>query len=140
MDIVNLYAGMIALSVQTIIANTNNSQLSYIGFAGSKTEAESLKKMFDNILSGEPAVIIDKGIKDRNNGSAPWELSTQNVGQNYIVGDILDNIRTFTNMFLTEIGVENANTDKKERLIVAEVESNNEETTSMASMWLEEMQ
>ena len=39
----------------------------------------------------------------------------------------------------TQIGVPNANTDKKERLITDEVESNNVETRLLGDLWLEEL-
>ena len=43
-------------------------------------------------------------------------------------------------MFDTEIGIPNANTDKRERLITDEVNANNVETYSKCSMWLENLQ
>ena len=42
-------------------------------------------------------------------------------------------------MFCTEIGIPNANTDKKERLITDEVNANNVETSTRCEMWLEEI-
>jgi len=139
MDIVNYYAGMMALSSETASINLLNSKLSYVFAAESKTVAKSFKKMYDKIASGEPAVVIDKSLF-KTDGSKAWEAFNQNVGQNYIVGEILSDLRKWENMFNTDIGIANANTDKKERLVVAEVEANNEETTSKASLWLEQMQ
>ena len=43
-------------------------------------------------------------------------------------------------MFDTEIGIPNANTDKRERLIQDEVNANNIETYSKCAMWLENLQ
>ena len=40
-------------------------------------------------------------------------------------------------MFDTEIGIPNANTDKRERLVTDEVNANNVETASRCEMWLE---
>jgi hypothetical protein len=139
MDIVNYYAAMMALSAETASTNLLNSKLSYVFAAENKAAAESFKKMFDNIASGEPAVVMDKSLF-KADGSRAWEAFNQNVGQNYIVGEILTDLRKWENMFNTDIGIANANTDKKERLVVAEVEANNEETTSKASLWLEQMQ
>ena len=42
-------------------------------------------------------------------------------------------------MFSTAIGIPNANTDKKERLITDEVNANNEETESLCELWLEQL-
>ena len=42
--------------------------------------------------------------------------------------------------FLTAIGVPNANTDKRERLITSEVESNNVETRTKIELWKESIE
>lgn len=139
MDMVNYYAAMMALSAETASTNLLNSKLSYVFAASNKQAAESFKKLYDNIASGEPAIVLDKSLFNAD-GSKAWEAFNQNVGQNYIVGEILTDLRKWENMFNTDIGIANANTDKKERLVVAEVEANNDETTSKASLWLEQMQ
>ena len=43
--------------------------------------------------------------------------------------------RRIMNEFLTRIGINNANMDKKERMITSEVESNTEETDAGISHW-----
>ena len=43
--------------------------------------------------------------------------------------------RTIVNNFLTEIGIKNANTMKKERLISDEVNENNEEISANINIW-----
>ena len=40
-------------------------------------------------------------------------------------------------MYDTEIGIPNANTDKRERLISSEVNANNVETATRCELWLE---
>lgn len=139
MDMVNYYAGMMALSTETATTNLLNSKLSYVFMADNKASAETFKKLFDQIASGEPATVVDKKLTNAD-GSKNWELFNQDVGKNYIVGEILSDLRKWENMFNTDIGIANANTDKRERLITAEVESNNQETTCKASLWLEQLQ
>lgn len=102
MDIVNYYASMMALSAETASTNLLNSKLSYVFAAENKATAESFKKMFDNIASGEPAVVMDKSLF-KADGSRSWEAFNQNVGQNYIVGEILTDLRKWENMFNTDI-------------------------------------
>jgi hypothetical protein len=48
-------------------------------------------------------------------------------------------MRKIEAMFDTEIGIPNANTDKRERLVTDEVNSNNAETASKAELWLDEL-
>lgn len=136
MDLVSYYADMMALCAETSGVNLLNSKLSYVFAAEDKAAAETFKKLFDNIASGQPATVIDKKLF-RNDGTPSWQPFTQNVGQNYIVGDILTDMRKIENMFNTAIGIPNANTDKKERLITNEVEANNNETQSLCELWLE---
>jgi hypothetical protein len=138
MDIVNYYADMMALCAETAGVNLLNSKLSYVFTAEDKAGAESLKKLYDKISSGEPAVVQDKKLL-KSDGSPAWQAFQQNVGQNYIVGDILTDMRKIENMYNTAIGIPNANTDKKERLLTDEVNANNEETQSLCELWLEQL-
>ena len=136
MDIVNFYGDMMALCAQTAGVNILNSKLSYVLFAKNKSSAESVKKLFDKIASGEPAAVIDKDLFAQD-GSKLWDMFNQNVGQNYIAGNVLADMRKWETMFDTEIGIPNANTDKKERLLTDEVNANNFETMSKCEIWLE---
>ncbi len=136
MDIVGFYGDMLALCAQTAGVNILNSKLSYIFLAKNKASAETFKKLYDRIASGEPASVIDKDLFG-NDGSKTWDMFSQNVGQNYIAGDVLADMRKWETMFDTEIGIPNANTDKKERLLTDEVNANNVETMSKCEIWLE---
>ena len=138
-DLVSFYADMMALSAETAGVNLLNSRLSYIFTAANKQGAETFKKLFDRVASGEPAVVMDKALL-KDDGSPAWQAFDQNVGQNYIVSDILTDMRKFEQMFDNDIGIPNANTDKKERLLTDEVNSNNQETVSKCTLWLEELQ
>ena len=61
----------------------------------------------------------------------------QNVGQNYIVTDVLNDLKTIEDRYNTKIGIPNANTQKRERLITSEVESNDVDTECMVDVWLD---
>ena len=137
-DIVDYYGDLMALTAETIGVNILNSKLSYIFAADSKAMAESFKKLYDQIASGEPASFVDKNLFDED-GKLRVSLLTQDVGKNFIADRLLDALGTIRNKFLTDIGIPNANTDKRERLITGEVEANNFETASKASLWLQTM-
>lgn len=140
LDLVGHYAEQMALASQSVSVNLLNSKLSYVFTAKTKALAESLKKMYDQIASGEPAVVIDSRLKNAADGEETWKSFEQNVGGNYIVTNLLADLRKIEAMFDTEIGIPNANTDKRERLIQDEVNANNIETYSKCSMWLENLQ
>lgn len=139
-DIITYYAELLALCIQTASSNLINSKLSYV-FAtkNAKAGAESLKELYDRIASGEPAVFVDDKLY-KNDGSPSWELFNQNVGANYITNEILADMNKIMNMFNTDIGINNANFEKTERLNIPETVANNDETQSKAQVWLETMQ
>lgn len=139
MDIVNYYADLMAMCAKTAGVNLANSMLSYVFFAKNKQSAESFKKMFDQLQSGNLMAVVDKSLFDDDGGKL-WDSFSQDVGKNYIVSDILADLRKIETMFDTDIGIPNANTDKKERLIVDEVNANNTETESKCALWLENLQ
>ena len=140
LDLVGHYAEQMALASQSVSVNLLNSKLSYVFTAKTKALAESLKKMYDQIASGEPAVVIDSRLKNAADGEETWKAFEQNVGGNYIVTNLLADLRKIEAMFDTEIGIPNANTDKRERLIQDEVNANNIETYSKCAMWLGNLQ
>ena len=90
------------------------------------------------LSDGDPAVVIDKQLLDEQ-GKPVWFPFTQNIKESYVVSDMLSDMRKIEAMFCTDIGIPNANTDKKERLISMEVNANNVETSSRCEMWLEEI-
>lgn len=136
MDIVSYYANMLALCVEAAQINLLNSHVAYVFAAPSKTKAESYKKLYDSIAKGNPAVFADSSLFDEQ-GRLMVQMMTQNVGQNYIVDKLLNDMQHIRKQFLTDIGIPNANTEKRERMIVDEANANNFETEAKASLWLE---
>lgn len=132
-DIIDFYGDMLALCAASTSTNILNTRLAYVFMAKDKTAAESFKKMFDMIESGDPAVVIDKKLMN-DDGSPAWQSFSQNIGQNFIAPQILECMETIEDKFDQTIGIPNANTDKRERLIKAEVESNNIDTRILADV------
>lgn len=135
-DIVEYYADLMALTSETIAVNLINSKFSYVFVAEDKTSAESLKKLYDQIASGEPAAFADKKLFT-DDGSPSWTLFSQNLKQNYIAGDLLEDLAKIDSRFNTEIGIPNVNIAKASGVGAAEVMANNVDTQSKAELWLE---
>lgn len=140
MDLVSYYADLMALVWETAAINIMNSKLSYVFFAENQAQAEAMKKMYDNIAAGNPAAFVGSKQFKRADGTNNWEMFTANPGGNYIAGDLLIDLRKIEQMFLNEIGYPTANTEKRERLLTAEVNVKNAETSYRAEMWLESLQ
>ena len=138
-DIVQLYGDMMAVTMESFGVNAINSKFSYVFMADNKTMAESMKKLYDQVASGQPAAFTDKRLYDAE-GNPRWNLFMNNLKQNYIGNDLLETLTQIEHKFNTLIGINNANVEKKERLITDEVNANNQDTKALASVWLEELQ
>ena len=137
-DLVNYYADMLALCAESVGINLVNSHVAHVFPAANKATAESYKKMFDKISSGEPAVVVDKNLFS-DTGEPTWTPFQANLQQEYIADNILSDMRKIEAMFDTDVGIPNANTDKKERLVTDEVNANNVETATRCELWLENL-
>lgn len=122
-NIVTYYATKFAMCDMSINVNLLNTRIAHFIEVESKSQSETVKQAYDKISDGEPLVIVRKDGLTSAGSSALFN----NVQNTFIVNDIQDAKRTLMNEFLTAIGINNANTDKKERVIESEVSSNNEE-------------
>lgn len=139
-DIVSVYANRMALADRTAGVNLTNSLLSFVFFARNKAVAESFKKMFDELQAGNPAAILDNKMKREFDGD-PWTMLNQNVGGNFIAPEIQKLLEEYERDFDSYIGLpNNEQKDKKERLIVDEVNANNQASASRAQLWLDTLQ
>ena len=136
MDIVGYYADQLALSAEALGMNMVNVKSGVVFGANDKTQAQSYKKMFDKMQDGDPAVFIDKQLLD-DAGKPNWYPFVQNMKEQYIADSILSDMRKIEAMFDTDIGIPNANTDKKERLVTDEINANNVETATRCELWLD---
>ena len=135
-DIVGYYADQLALASEALGMNMINVKSATVFGAENKAQAESYKKMYDNVSEGDPAVVIGKNLLN-DDGTPAWFPFTQNIKESYVASDILSDMRKIEAMFDTDIGIPNANTDKRERLISDEVNANNVETATRCELWLE---
>ena len=139
LDIVSYFAEQMTLTSEAISSNIINSKLAYVFASESKSAAESFKRLYDNIAAGEPAAFVDKKLF-REDGDPNWMTFANHLRENYIAGDLLQELQKWEYRFDTIVGIPNANTDKRERLIVDEVNANNAETRAVSEIWLETLQ
>lgn len=125
MSLINRYAVLLANIDCSLNVSLYNSRVAHVFEAETDAQVKSLQKMYDDVSKGNPAVFLKKGLKplgaDKDGG---YFLNVKNT---YIGNDLLLTKRSIMNEFLTEIGINNANTDKRERLNSDEVNANNSE-------------
>ena len=138
LDIVDYYAVKMAMISADIESNLTNSKLSYLFTVKNQATANAVKKLYDQILQGNPAVVVDKDLRNED-GSPNWELFQQNLKSNYIVSDLLQDLRKIENDFCCKVGIPTTNSEKRERMGEAEVTRNDIETDSLIAGWLERL-
>jgi hypothetical protein len=127
------FAHQLAACDKCIDQSLMNSGVAAIFSASSKKSAESFRKMYDEISEGNPAVFVDEEL-GLNSGSSR-NLQYTPAKDNYICDLVQIQKRKIIEEFLTAIGVNNANTDKRERLNADEVNSNNDECYIATATW-----
>jgi hypothetical protein len=138
-DVIDYYADKFSQLDTSINMSIINNRFAYVVGARNKAAAETLKKMFDQINSGQPAVFFDRNLmNDPRDKAEPWQfLERQNLKQSYITSDLLADFQTLLNNFDTEIGIPVIPYQKKERMVADEAKSKILDSTSRASVWLE---
>lgn len=113
-----LFAYRMASIQRSIDTNLSVSRYPFIISADQKSEF-SLKKMFEQFDGNTPAIFVDR------NSINPDSVKTIKTDAPLIVRELNDAKREVWNEFLTFAGISNL-TEKRERLISSEANSNNE--------------
>lgn len=129
-DVVTRYATDLAQCDRSIEVNLMNSNVTAFFKAKNKKDADAIKEAYAKATTGEPFVVINKEVMD----DEAIETLLPNMKNNFLVNDLLQARRGILNAFLTEIGIRNANYDKKERLNSQEVNENNDETSAIITV------
>ena len=137
-DVVSTFSDIMALILESMGTNLFNAKLAYVFAADNKAAAESFKAMFSDIASGQPAVVIDKKLFNAE-GEPSWIQFNQNLKQTFLGNDLATFMASVESMFLSFIGIDNVNFEKRERLTNDEVNANNQNTKAVAQVWLEAM-
>ena len=132
--ILQRFSTLLAMCDSALSVNLMNSKVAFIGFVDDQAQASTMKEMYDRISRGEPAVFV------RKNQIAAENFMFANVRQSFIADDVMLLRRKIVNDFLSDIGINNANLDKRERLNEQEVNANNEEVRFNVLNWLDTIQ
>ena len=131
---INRYATLLAMCDSGIAVNLMNTKAAYVFKASSKAQAETIKKMYDDITMGKPAVFVGE------NGALNQEnVYNLPVKDNFVADDLQILKRKIINEFLTNLGINNTNLDKRERLTNDEVNANNDEVLANIQHWYDNL-
>ena len=113
-----LFASRLAEAQRTADINIK-AQRTPVLIPTDKRQEFTLRKMYEEFDGNTPAIFADKNLVE------PDSLKAIKTEAPFIVNDVMDYKREIWNEFLTFLGISNLS-EKKERLITSEADSNNE--------------
>lgn len=126
----NFFAKKLALTSRTMDQNLKMQWTPYI-ITGDKRMLNQFKTFMKKILQGVQTIFTSKGFK----------LEDVNVLQTnapFIADELHGMKQAILRECMTLLGIENANMDKKERLVSDEVNANNQQVIASRNIWLSE--
>lgn len=138
LDIVTYYADLMSLTATALAVTTLNTRVNYVFAANDKNIAQSIKKMYDGLASGEPAVIVDKKLFNDVTNKLNMEVFGENK-QSTIINELITALNAIESMFDRDIGLPVMISPKKERDLKTQVSLNTISSVSKIAMWLEEL-
>lgn len=133
-SLIDIYAEKLATCDGAIDVNLFVTRTPWIFGVQNDKDVNDMKALVNRVMAGAPAVYYKLGRRLNPNEKDLPILKTP-AKENFISLEVQAAKRAIIDEFLTSIGVNNANTDKRERLITSEVEANNEEIQSGVALW-----
>ena len=113
-----LFAERINDVEQTMDINLNSQKTPYVILCDEK-ERLTFKNILNQVQKFKYAIFGSKGLKINN-------IDVLQTKADFLLDKLQDTKNSYMNELLTFLGINNSNTDKKERLLVDEVNSNND--------------
>lgn len=107
-----MFAKRLEVIERTMDLNIEGQKTPYI-LQGTKTQIESLKQTYSELAENVPYIVLDKALN-------PQEAIVSMTTTPFIAGELQVIKRNIWNEAMTFLGIENANSEKKERLVTQE--------------------
>lgn len=122
-EIVLAFAGRLA-TVERVTDTNMNAQKTPVLLVGDEKSILTLKNIYKKYEGHEPVIFGDKNFMSQQT------IASVNTQAPYVIDKLDVHKQNLWNEALTFLGIKNANTDKRERLITAEVDANDQHIQS----------
>lgn len=137
LDICTATAQRLALLDEAEASTNINSKFAFCFATDNKADAETFYSMYDEIMSGKPAVAIRSSLFDDATGRPKWLTFMNDLRANFITPDIQEAKRREFNEFDSFVGIPSTNYVKKAHMTESEIGANNTETQSLSDLMLD---
>lgn len=142
-DIINRYAEHLAELDTTLQMSISNSRFAFIFGAKNKGIAETVKKIYDRLMSGQTLVVYDKAIfndKQDSSDPSPFQfLERKDIKNSYIIDLVLRDIQNCIMEFDSEVGLPTVPYQKKERMVTDEATMKIKDGQARYEAWYENL-
>lgn len=126
----SFYAKKLSLISRTMDQNLTMQWTPYI-ITGDRRMLQQFKVFMKKILQGVQTIFTSKGMKMD-------DINVLQTNAPFIADELHNMKQSILRECMTFLGIENANMDKKERLVADEVNSNNQQVVASRNIWLNE--
>ena len=124
------YAKKLALTSRTMDQNLTMQWTPYI-ITGDRRMLQQFKVFMKKILQGTQTIFTSKGFRTE-------DINILQTNAPFIADELHGMKQAILRECMTFLGIENANMDKKERLVSDEVNANNQQVIASRNIWLRE--
>ena len=124
------YANLLTEIDIAIQTNVLNTKIPVLLLCDEMTK-KSIKEAYRQVQSGMPALAMDKQGFENLTEITRWDFNAP-----YIVDKLQEAKRNIISEFLQEIGINNVETEKRERMLTNEVDANNEVIKNSSDVYL----
>lgn len=126
----NFYAKKLALTSRTMDQNLSMQWTPYI-ITGDKRMLGQFRNFMKKIFQGVRTIFVSKGFRLE-------DVNVLQTNATFIADELHNMKQSILRECMTFLGIENANMDKKERLVSDEVNANNQQVIASRNIWLNE--
>lgn len=132
--LLNRFATRFAMIESGIDVNLLNTKAAWVFDCDGSAQEQTARKIYSDITAGRP-VVFTRVNNSPLNSDGKVGVTMLDVNKTYITDKLYDAYRETEYAFLTEIGINNSNVDKKERVNTLEVQANDDELRNSIKDW-----